>query len=143
VLDSRGLFPSRKCYYVHCLGCSHYSSVCSATDHPHRFGHLLLEAEGPVPASFRTWTLKYFAPATGTQATYRDSKNVPGILVDPTKHEMSLTLSIGEVAKLLRMTAIEDILRDDNIEQICGVFDSGEKPQLVLAGCDTKTDRDL
>jgi hypothetical protein len=137
-LNSKGKACFKKWVYIHCLGCRHHTSIRLLDHLPYRYGHLVLEATAIVPTKHSQWKLFYVAPATGTRTMYRDFTANSGIRADMTTNEVSLTLSIGEVAKLLRLTPVEDILRAENIEQTCEMFDSREEHQLVLAGHDAQ-----
>jgi hypothetical protein len=137
-IDSKGPLHSERHFYLHCLGCRHYGSVRSPAHYPHRFGHLLLETKGLITTMSSQWKLSYIAPAVGNRTTYCDFRTDSCLGVDIITGELSLTLSIGEVAELLRMTPVEEILKDDNIKRTCEVFDGQEERQLALAECHTQ-----
>jgi hypothetical protein len=137
-LNSKGKASLEKRFYLHCLSCRHYTLDRLLEHPPYRFGHLVLETKAAVPKTSSRWKVYYVAPATATQIAYREFETDSVVRVDMAEHEISLTLSIGEVAKLLRMTPVEDILRAENIEQTCEVFNSREEHQLVLAENDTQ-----
>jgi hypothetical protein len=132
-LDSKGPLQSERHFYIHCLGCRHYTSDRLSTHYPHQLGHLLLETKGSIMVTSSQWKLFYIAPTVGTRKIHCDFETDSSFGVDTVKERISLTLSIGEVAKLIRMTPVKDILKDDNIKRTCEVFDGQEERPLALA----------